>query len=70
MKAINLKKEWNFITFEIHNEKPNASNALKRELLFVIQNLLSKISEHKISIKDVFLRKIYIEAKNQYLQYK
>ena len=67
MKTVNIKEEWNFIIFETHNEKPNTSNIIKRELLFTLQNLLSKISSHKTSINNIFLKEIYLKAKKQYL---
>ncbi len=68
MVVINLKKEWDFVIFETHKEKPNTSNLIKRELLFVIQNLLNMISEPRKDTELVFLKKIYLKSKRKYLE--
>lgn len=40
---MNFNKEWNFVVGETHSEKPNEANLARRELLFYMQILLSKI---------------------------
>ena len=52
---MNQEKEWRFITKEIHREKADKNNIVKRELLFVLEILLSKNSP------------IYSKAKKTYL---
>ena len=59
MKKMNLNKEWNFIKNEIHKDKPTKNNLLKRELLFILQILLSNINS--------FNRSIYFKSKKRYL---
>ena len=65
MKSFDLEREWNFVVSETHREKPTAGNLLKRETLFTIENLLSKISEEK-NRKNAFLKEIYLKTKKQY----
>lgn len=66
MKNMNIKKEWDFVIFETHNEKPNKKNRLKREVLFIMQCLLNKLSEKRV--KEVsFLKMIYLKTKEKYL---
>lgn len=60
MKKINFEHEWNFITNEIHKEKAPFKNVLKRELLFILQNILS-------NLKSDFDITIYEKSKNFYL---
>ena len=55
---LNSDGEWNFITKEIHREKLNDKNRLKRELLFVLQILLSK--------EDYTL---YLKSKEKYMNF-
>lgn len=47
MENINLQKEWNFVQFEVHKEKPTKKNKIKRELLFLLQLLLPNIKVDK-----------------------
>ena len=47
MTNLNLNEEWNFITTEIHKEKPNEKNLPNRELLFTLELALSKLSGSK-----------------------
>lgn len=56
---MNLNNEWAFIKDEIHKEKPTKNNLLKRELLFILQILLSNT--------NAFSRSIYLKSKNEYL---
>ena len=60
MTNLNLNDEWNFITTEIHKEKPNEKNLLKRELLFTLELALSRISSSKID------EHFYKELKEKY----
>jgi hypothetical protein len=54
MDKSNLNREWDFITEETH-KKFRKSDTLKREILFVLQILLSKLE-----IQNYFtLKKIY-----------
>ena len=57
MGKINLDKEWTFIKDEIHTAATN--NILKRELLFILQILLSNT--------NFFTDSIYIKSKKTYL---
>lgn len=59
MEKMNLDKEWAFIKDEIHKEKPIKNNLLKRELLFILQILLSNTNS--------FNHSIYFKSKNRYL---
>lgn len=68
MEVINLEKEWDFVIYETHKEKPNTNNLIKRELLFLIQILLSMISEPRKDIESVFLKNIYLKSKRKYLE--
>jgi len=56
---MDLTKEWNFIKREIHGEKPSKDNRLKRELLFVLQIMLSDTKSTDISdynkLKEIYL---------------
>jgi len=53
---MNIDKEWDFIRAEVHGEKPNTSNRLKRETLFAMQIFLSNIFMQDYYYK---LKKIY-----------
>ena len=54
----NFEQEWEFITVEIHSEKPRETNLIKREILLALQVLLSGMEK-----KNYFtLKKIYCEA--------
>jgi hypothetical protein len=60
MNAFNLKREWEFITTETHNKKFRA-NLIKREILFGLQILLSRME-----YKNYFsLKKIYCKEKSK-----
>jgi hypothetical protein len=54
MTTFNLNKEWKFIITETHSKR-DRKDLLKREILFVLQILLSKM-ERKNYLK---LKKIY-----------
>lgn len=41
-RKLNQNKEWAFIVKEVHKESYNGKNLLKREILFILQLLLSK----------------------------
>lgn len=58
MKKINFDKEWAFIQDEIHKEKPTKDNLVKRELLFILQILLSNMND--------FNYLIYLKSKKSY----
>lgn len=56
MNTFNFNNEWKFIISEIHNKKPSKSNLIKREILFSLQILLSKIEiKNYLSLKKVYL---------------
>lgn len=59
MGNINLNNEWNFITTEIHKEKPSKKNLAKRELLFTLELQLSKLSVSKNEKFYKELKEIY-----------
>lgn len=42
MNAINLTRKWDYITAEVHREKPNRTNLFRRETLFALRVLLSQ----------------------------
>lgn len=67
MNTINLDQEWDFIIAETHREKPSKTNLLRRELLFALQILLSKIERATSAYKSSFLRKNYFALKKLYL---
>jgi len=60
MKTINLNSEFSFVIKETHGFKPNKRNALKREVLFILQCLLNNSKSHKNF-------EIYKKTKNYYL---
>lgn len=60
---MNIDQEWNFIVAETHREKPDNINKLKREVLFVLQILLSKIQNTKSRREADFLTKKYFALK-------
>lgn len=62
MGKLNLDTEWNFVRTEIHKEKPNKKNILKRELLLFLQVLLGKVSNE-------FDEMVYKKTKQFYLNY-
>ena len=64
MEKLDLQKEWNFVVFEKHKEKPNPDNRLKREVLFTLELLLN----HKQPLTP-FLIMIYQKTKQFYLTY-
>ena len=56
-KESTLNDEWNFIVNETHRENPISNNLLKRELLFLLQILLSSGDiEHYKTIKMHYLQ--------------
>jgi len=62
MEKINLDEEWSFIKDEVHKEKVTENNSLKRQLLFVLQILLSN-NTHGINNTH------YLKLKNKYLSF-
>ncbi|MDR3244042.1 MAG: hypothetical protein LBT79_04770 [Elusimicrobiota bacterium] len=53
----NLDKEWKFITTEVHREKPNKRNLLKRNVLFTMQILLTQRNTYIYSkLKEIYLK--------------
>ena len=58
---MNLKNEWKFIQEQVHKEKPSKKNAMKREVLFYLQLLLSNMREKETVI--------YNQTKEFYLNY-
>jgi len=60
MIKFNFDREWKFIVNEIHKEIPSKNNLLKRELLFILQILLTKTSND-------FRKSIYMKSKKYYL---
>lgn len=51
----NQEQEWNFITTEIHQEKPNKKNLIVREILFGLQILLRKLEiENYLALKNIY----------------
>lgn len=63
MKNIYLNGEWTFIKDEIRKEKATKNNILKRELLFILQILLSSGFNNQRS------KRRYIKIKNKYLNF-
>ena len=69
IKTINLKREWNFVVSEMQRRKPKMNSLLKKELFFIIQNLLITISSNKFKYKEkMFLQEIYLKAKSYYFE--
>ncbi len=62
---LNTKKEWNFVITETHNEVPNNRNLTKRETLFIMQVLLSKIKP--MNKNAPFLKETYAKLKEHYI---
>lgn len=54
-----FEHEWDFIKDETHKEKPTKNNILKRELLFILQILLSNMT--------CFNYLVYFKSKKMYL---
>ncbi|MEO8399744.1 MAG: hypothetical protein ABI550_08035 [Ignavibacteriaceae bacterium] len=63
MKKLDLNKEWNFVISEIHNEKAKKNNVEKRELLFILQLLLTNSAGN-------FQKSIYLRTKERFLNLK
>jgi len=54
MTIFNLNKEWRFIITETHSKK-DRKDLLKREILFALQILLSKIEkENYLKLKKIY----------------
>ena len=69
MNNIVIDREWKFVVFEFHNERPNGKNLLKREMLLILQIILTKIS--KLEQKNInFLKDIYNQTKEKYISLK
>ena len=59
-----LDNEWKFIQSEIHKERPSKKNSIKRELLFTLQILLSKLYDKR---QSGIQTEIYKKTKEFYL---
>ena len=60
MIDLNFNREWEFVTAETHSKKLR-TNLIKREMLFGLQILLSKVE-----IKNYFdLKKFYLTEKSE-----
>ncbi len=58
MTAFNFNREWKFITTETHNKKYR-ENLIKREILFALQILLSKVEKKNyFSVKRIYSGRI------------
>ncbi len=57
---LDLEDEWKFIQSETHREGFSAKSALRRELVFCMQILLSNIEEE-------YQKLIYLKTKELYL---
>ncbi len=64
---MNIKREWNFIVGATHNRKPYDKNYLPREILLILEVLLSKIEVEKTYSRILFLKQIYFKTKYFYL---
>lgn len=60
---INFNQEWEFIQSEIHREKPNRANMVKREILFSLQLLLSNIQNEILNDNLDELTEEYLRLK-------
>lgn len=65
MNATNLTQKWDYITAEIHREKPNRINLFRRETLFALQVLLSQYELAK-SEKNTELMKFCADVLETY----
>ena len=70
MNRIIINKQWDFLVFEFHNEKPNGKNFLKREMLLMLQIILTKICRLKEKRKINFMEGIYSVTKEKYIGFK
>jgi hypothetical protein len=66
---IDIQKEWDFVIHETHYNKPKikpytGNDLLKRELLFILQSLLSTYNRDKSS----FNLMVYELSKSQYIK--
>lgn len=66
---LDVDREWDFIVSEVHGEKPNGKNLLKRELLLTLRAILSKIDIKKDRKENHLLREVYLKTKEKYLNY-
>jgi len=56
MKKVNLKREWDFIVAETHKSFKK-TNLIKREILFVLQILLSRAeTKNYFSLKNIYFK--------------
>ena len=54
MTIFNVNREWKFIITETHSKK-DRKNLLKREVLFVLQILLSRLEKgNYFTLKDIY----------------
>ncbi len=57
MNNFNFNREWKFITAEIHKRKSRKTNLIKREILFGLQILLSKMErKNYFALKEIYSR--------------
>ncbi len=61
MINFNFNQEWEFITAETHSKKSIKTNLIKREILFGLQILLSKLEMKNY----LALKKIYCTEKSK-----
>jgi hypothetical protein len=55
MTNFDFNQEWKFITAEIHNKKYKTDNLIKREILFCLQILLTKMEKKNyIALKEIY----------------
>ena len=50
---MNARNEWKFIQEQFHEEPPSKKNAMKREVLFCLQLLLSNMKEKETVIYNM-----------------
>ena len=62
-----FNQEWDFLITETHREKPNKTRSAKREVLFALQILLTKIERLTKVNRAYFLRQNYSRLKEVYL---
>ena len=57
MNTFNLNREWKFIISETRDERPAKNNLIKRETLFGLQILLSKLEiKNYLALKEIYTR--------------
>jgi len=66
MNTTDINQEWGFVVAETHGEQSSKVNLVKREILFFLQILLSKISFMTNAIDLRSLEKNYYGLKELY----